>query len=97
MQFCFSFREVLGTVEKLWIKSDELKFHSDGDISDYSEIWSDYGDEVTPLAQPKMTKWNPSRKNVSEKLSSKDRCTGEEAEKSRTRKKKLPYVYMHNS
>ena len=69
-------RAKLGTVDDLWINVDEIKFDSDGDVSDASEIWSDYGDEIFPASQPKLYKWNPYRKNVSEKLSQKERAEG---------------------
>ena len=60
-------------MDDLWINVDDIKFDSDGEVSDASEIWSDYGDEVFPANQPKLYKWNPSRKNVSEKLSQVER------------------------
>ena len=51
-------------MEELWLQPDELKFHTDDDISDVSEIWSEYGDEVPESSQPKMVRWNPARKNI---------------------------------
>jgi hypothetical protein len=65
---CCRQRLHLGRVDDIWLQPDELRFDADSDISDVSEIWSDYGDEVSPSSQPKMVRWNPSRKNVSEKL-----------------------------
>ena len=48
---CFSprFRDKQGTVESLWIKPTELSFGTDDEVSDESEIWSEYGDEVRAL------------------------------------------------
>ena len=43
----------LGTVEDLWINPEEIRFDSDGEVSDVSEIWSQYGDEVEPEVQPR--------------------------------------------
>ena len=60
----------LGSVDKLWLVSDELKFDSDADISDMSEVWSEYGDQVSAATHhTKMTRWNPTKKTVSERLS----------------------------
>lgn len=61
-------RSRLGTVEDLWLNSETLKFESDGDISDVSEIWSEYGDVVEPPVQPKLNRWNPLKKTVSERI-----------------------------
>lgn len=55
---------------------DDIKFDSDCEVSDASEIWSDYGDEIFPASQPKLHKWNPSRKNVSERLRPNERGEG---------------------
>ena len=62
----------LGTVETLWMIADEQKFESDSQISDMSEVWSEYGEEVdaekTGGIPAKLTRWNPIKKTVSEKL-----------------------------
>ena len=68
-------RAKAGTVDDLWIIVDDIKFDSDGEVSDASEIWSEYGDEIFPASQPKLFKWNPARKNVSEKHSQKERAS----------------------
>ena len=51
-------RNLLGRVDDLWLKADDLKFDTESDISDVSEIWSEYGDRVCPDSQPKMVRWN---------------------------------------
>ena len=48
----------MGRVDDLWLKADDLKFDTESDISDVSEIWSEYGDRVCPDSQPKMVRWN---------------------------------------
>ena len=53
-----SSRNLLGRVDDLWLKADDLKFDTESDISDVSEIWSEYGDRVCPDSQPKMVRWN---------------------------------------
>ena len=45
-------------MDDLWLKADDLKFDTESDISDVSEIWSEYGDKVCPSSQPKMVRWN---------------------------------------
>ena len=52
----------MGRVDDLWLKADDLKFDTESDISDVSEIWSEYGDKVCPSSQPKMVRWNQGRK-----------------------------------
>lgn len=66
-------RQSVGTVEQMWIDPNNLNFESDGQISDISEIWSQYGDEIEPHTEGKLHKWNPNRKNVSTKLSNEER------------------------
>ena len=56
-------RNLMGRVDDLWLKADDLKFDTESDISDVSEIWSEYGDKVCPSSQPKMVRWNQGRKN----------------------------------
>ena len=83
----FRLKASLGTVEDMWLKPEELAFDSDSNISEMSEIWSEYGDEATSNEQPRLTRWNPLKKNVSEKLSWKER--GQEMGKKVGRKKRL--------
>ena len=52
----------MGRVDDLWLKADDLKFDTESDISDVSEIWSEYGDKVCPSSQPKMVRWNQGKK-----------------------------------
>ncbi|TRY76253.1 hypothetical protein TCAL_04059, partial [Tigriopus californicus] len=80
-------RQSVGTVEQMWIDPNNLNFESDGQISEISEIWSQYGDEIEPHTEGKLHKWNPNRKNVSTKLSNEERgLTGEQSNKRRRKK-----------
>ncbi len=65
----------------MWINAEEVRFDSDGEVSDVSEIWSEYGEEVVPDVEPRVHKWNPLKKNVSQKISLKDRNKGKKKKK----------------
>lgn len=80
-------RQSVGTVEQMWIDPNNLNFESDGQISDISEIWSQYGDEIEPHTEGKLHKWNPNRKNVSTKLSNEERGLTTEHSNKRRRKR----------
>ncbi len=84
-------KNLLGRAEDLWLDPDNLKFHTDSDISDVSEIWSDYGDEMSASCQHKMVRWNASRKNVADKLPARERAAtvaGRGAEKPKKKRKR---------
>ena len=62
----------MGRVDDLWLKADDLKFDTESDISDVSEIWSEYGDRVCPDSQPKMVRWNQAQGKKGKVLQSDD-------------------------
>ena len=64
---------------------EDIEFGSDSDISDASEIWSEYGDEIVVDKQPKNLRWDPADKKVSQRLSLKEKGI----KKTTTKKKKL--------
>ncbi|CAB4065416.1 unnamed protein product [Lepeophtheirus salmonis] len=61
-------RSRLRTVNHIWVNEFDLEFCSDGDISDASVVWSDYGDEVI-LDEDELTQYtNPFQFKLSKKL-----------------------------
>ena len=62
-------RSSLKTVDHIWMYGEDIEFGSDSDISDASEIWSEYGDEIVVDKQPKNLRWDPADKKVSQRLS----------------------------
>ena len=77
-------RSSLKTVDHIWIYGEDIEFGSDSDISDASEIWSEYGDEIVVDKQPKNLRWDPSDKKVSQRLSLREKGI----KKTTTKKKK---------
>ena len=65
-----------------WLKQHLLLITKD--ISDASEIWSEYGDEIVVDKQPKNLRWDPSDKKVSQRLSLREKGI----KKTTTKKKK---------
>ena len=65
----FRIRSNLKTVDDIWIYGEDIEFGSDSDISDASEIWSEYGDEITVDKQQKNLRWDPQDKKVGQRLS----------------------------
>ncbi len=65
----------------MWINPEEVRFDSDGEVSDVSEIWSEYGEEEVPNLAPRLHKFNPLKKNVSEKISLKDKSKEQKKKK----------------
>jgi hypothetical protein len=45
-----------------------LELGSDSDISDASQIWSEYGDEIPVDKEPKLIRWNPSQKKIAQRI-----------------------------
>ncbi|XP_071744916.1 uncharacterized protein [Lepeophtheirus salmonis] len=61
-------RSRLRTVNHIWVNEFDLEFCSDGEISDASVVWSDYGDEVI-LDEDELTQYtNPFQFKLSKKL-----------------------------
>ena len=72
-------------MDHIWMYGEDIEFGSDSDISDASEIWSEYGDEIVVDKQPKNLRWDPADKKVSQRLSLKEKGI----KKTTTKKKKL--------
>jgi hypothetical protein len=56
------------TAEDILLCGENLELGSDSDISDASQIWSDYGDEILVDKEPKLIRWNPSQKKISQRI-----------------------------
>ena len=91
IHFAFRIRATLKTVDNIWIYGEDIEFGSDSDISDASEIWSEYGDEIVVDKQPKNLRWDPSDKKVGQRLSLREKGI----KKATTKKKKLVGSFLN--